>query len=241
MLNHLKQATARALAVAFLLCELTLPGIVTPVQATENAPGNWLIGVMSGPVGNADTSPWLFAVDAQLRHFDIGSGIHEYLLRPAVGVAVNNSTRVWLGYGRFRNRNGTGRTSDENRYWQQVDWSTSDFIQGRLTLRARTEQRDISFSSDRREVLRLMARYEKPLPGFYNSAVFASIEPFFDLNHTDWGGDTGLSQNRLQLGLGFTVNPQVRLEAGFMHQYFPIEIGPNRANYLGMLTARWRF
>jgi hypothetical protein len=70
---------------------------------------------------------------------------------------------------------------------------------------------------------------------------FVSVEPFFDLNTTDWGGSTGISQNRAQLGLGMTVQPGLRLEAGFMQQYFYLDGRENTANDLAIINLKWQY
>lgn len=209
------------------------------VDAADESTGSWLIAAAGGRFGDDSSLRW--AVDAQLRYFDVGTGFHEYLLRPSIGIALNQSTRVWLGYGRFRNKTRTSFNADENRLWQQIDWRKQDLLGGALTLRARTEQRDVTFSSDRRRVLRLMARYQHPLSSSAKTQWYASVEPFIDLNTTDWGGGRGLSQNRVQLGISTRLNSNTRIEAGLMHQFFWAESGEDRINLLAMLTVRSSF
>lgn len=223
-----------------LLCAVLSFAVAPTLEATETAPGGWAAIFVNSKIGGQD-SPWLFYADAQYRYFDVGNGLYEYLLRPAVGFAVNDSLRVWLGYARFRNESDPVLVSDENRYWQQIDWSGTEYLGGQLSLRARTEQRDVTFSEDLRQVLRLMARYQRPMDSRFASDWFVSVEPFFDLNTTDWGGGTGLSQNRLFLGLGFTLQPRLRLEAGLMQQYFWLDNKENLENHLGMINLKWRF
>ncbi|GAB5414976.1 MAG: DUF2490 domain-containing protein [Congregibacter sp.] len=208
-------------------------------QAAEESYGSWLIGSAGGAFGADSSLRW--AVDTQLRHFDIGTGFHEYLIRPSIGLAVGPSTRIWLGYGRFRNKTRSSFNADENRLWQQIDWRSSEVLGGSLTLRARTEQRDVTFSSDRRQVLRLMVSYRHPLGDTSATHWYTSVEPFFDLNTTDWGGGRGISQNRVQLGVSTRLSAKTRVEAGFMHQFFWAERGEDRVNLIATLALRFAF
>lgn len=241
MLARIKDgALGRVLIVAVALCLSTLLAM-RPLSAgaTEYTSGSWLVATAKGGLSQSHPE-WLFAVDSQLRYVDIGEGLYEYLLRPSIGYAVTPSLKVWLGYARFRNKINPF-TSTENRPWQQVDWVDRDLLGGQLALRLRTEQRNVSFSDDRRHVLRLRARYQRNIAADVFSDWFVSVEPFVDMNTSDWGGGTGISQNRLQLGLGIPIAPKVRLEAAYMQQYFYVDGSENRANNLAFLSINWSF
>ena len=149
--------------------------------------------------------------------------------------------RVWLGAGRFSFETPSGRRRDENRLFEQISWSGPRFLDGRLYLRARAEQRNIEGAADRRHVLRLLARYQRPWQVGRFEYWAVTLEPFFDLNSTDWGGDTGLSQHRTTISTGLRASEALRIEVGIMQQFFWVEGGEDRANYLGQVTLRWRF
>lgn len=225
--------------LALMLLVTMVPGVS---NAAEPAVGGWVAGFVAGKFNDEAASRWYYKADAQSRFFDVGSGLHEHLIRPGVGYAVNDSVKVWVGYARFLTKSrSTGRLWDENRYWQQVDWS-GGVLDGALTLRAMTEQRDVNYAPDVRHVLRLLARYQRPIGGdTMLSDWFVSVEPFLDINDTTWGGGTGISQNRAFLGLGMKLRPGLRMEAGLMQQYFWVDDAEDRAHYLGVFNFKWSF
>ena len=212
-----------------------------PLYAVEDATGIWLGAFVSGKLSADEGGPWLYKVDAQARYYDFGNGLEEYLIRPGIGYALSDTTRAWLGYGRFVvESRSQGLMLDENRYWQQLDWR-GDAGAGVLGLRLLAEQRDVNFSSDVRHVLRFMARYRRPIARGPADNWFVATEAFFDLNTTDWGGDTGLSQYRLAFGADGQLSEHLSLEAGVMLRYFWVEAFDDRANVLGRVNLIWRF
>ena len=162
--------------------------------ATEHDPGVWAIFSTSDTFSSAETAGrWQYAFDAQARYFDVGSGVNQWLVRPAVGFKVTGAVNAWAGYARFRTRAASGAVADENRYWQQVDWRAGSWQGGQVSMRARLEQRDVSVGDDIGVVLRFMAKYVRPI-GARNNSLIVSLEPFVDLRDTDWGGDAGVGQ-----------------------------------------------
>jgi hypothetical protein len=192
-------------------------------------------------MSGGENTRWLYWFDAQARYFDIGSGINQWLARPGIGYKLNDSTNVWLGYGRFRSRGRSGAVVDENRYWQQIDWSGNPWHGGTLSLRGRLEQRFVTAGDDTGVVLRLMAKYVRPLRAGGNTSLILGVEPFFDLVDTDWGGDSRLGQNRAFVALGWRLNDSVSMETGYMNQYFWLENREDVMNHLGTVTFKVRF
>lgn len=201
----------------------------------------WAGLFVSGKLSAEDGGRWLYKLDTQARYYDVGNGLEEYLIRGGIGYLLSDTTRAWLGYGRFVvESRSLGLMLDENRYWQQLDWKGGGA--GRpLSLRLTAEQRDVNFSSDVRHVLRFMARYQGPIDRGPADRWFVAAESFFDLNTTDWGGDTGLSQQRLAFGVSGRLSEHLRLEAGVMLRYFWRDAFGDRANHLGRLNLIWRF
>lgn len=214
--------------------------ISTPAVATEDETGAWLIASVTGTIGEPGDSHWRYAVDAQSRYLDPGSDIHQWLIRPAIGYALSERTKVWVGYAHLQSRGAVGNYAEENRYWQQLDWTTATGS-GKFTLRGRLEQRDISIGTDRRHVLRIQSKYVRPIGGASGRELILSLEQFFDLNVTDWGGDTGINQNRTIIGMGWRVGDALRFESGYMNQYIFAESGPDRSNHLAVLHFKLKF
>ena len=211
-----------------------------PASATEDNPGAWLVVATTDSLGS-DNSRWRYWVDAQARYFDFGSGAAQYLVHPAIGYELNSNATAWFGYARFRTRSRSGFYFDEDRFWQQLSWTGRPVGPGRLSLRARLEQRAVSRGDDVGITLRLMGKYVQPIGKSGRTDLVLAAEPFFSLVDTDWGGRARLSQNRVFLGFGQRLSDSVRLEAGYMNQYFWNDNADDIDNHLAVLNFRVAF
>ena len=208
-------------------------------HATENDAGIWTIfSTTNSFAGDGSASRWHYWFDAQARYFDPGSGANQWLVRPGIGYEIRDGVKAWAGYARFRSRNSAGRVADENRYWQQIDWRAGRFLGGRVTMRARLEQRSIDVGDDLGVVLRFMTKYVRPMSADGNTSLILGLEPFIDLRDTDWGGDSGIGQNRIFVGMGWRVSSKLTLEAGYMNQYIFVDSAADRINHLALLTIK---
>ena len=228
-------------ALALVALTLVPTASLLADEGADHAAGFWMIAQAGGTLGEDPASRWRYAIDAQGRYFDIGSGLSQWLIRPAVGYAIGANTRVWLGYGRFRVRDREGNSLYENRPWQQVDWRMSEIAGGQLQFRTRLEQRNLETADDTRWVLRLGLSYQRPVALLGADTLLLGIEPFFDLHSSDWGGSGGISQHRLAAALAWTLKPGMAIEAGYLSQYFHAEEGLDRANHLGVLRLRLNY
>ncbi|MDH3531423.1 MAG: DUF2490 domain-containing protein [Gammaproteobacteria bacterium] len=211
----------------------------TTALSAENTAGAWTTLTTTGNFQTEQgASAWHYWVDSQARYFDLGSGINQYLIRPAVGYEFGSGLTAWVGYARFRTRNRSGNVADENRYWQQLSWTAGRWYGGRVSMRARLEQRSVSIGSDLGLVLRLATKYVRPVGPRSNTNLVMSLEPFVDLKSTDWGGDAGLGQNRFFVGLGWQLSDSFALEAGYMNQYIWADSSADRSNHFGVLNFR---
>ena len=212
-----------------------------PAAATTNDPGAWLI-VSTSDAFQTENGPslWRYAFDAQARFFDLGDGTDQYLLRPAVGYAVGENLNAWFGYARFRTTSAAGVSVDEDRFWQQLDWTAGRWKGGVLTMRARLEERSVSIGDDLAVVLRLNAKYVRPLGDTGTSSLILGVESFIDLKHTDWGGASGINQNRVFIGIGKRFGERLSLETGYMNQLFFSDNGENRDFHLAIFNFKIR-
>jgi hypothetical protein len=105
-------------------------------------------------------------------------------------------------------------------------------------MRARLEQRSVSVSNDTGLVLRLMAKYMRPIGSSGKTSLILGIEPFVDLRDTDWSGDAGLKQNRSTIGVGWQVSDALLLETSYMNQYIWRDSAEDRSNHLAVLNFR---
>lgn len=239
MRSHFSGNTAGFGRLIVVALALSL-ALASPAHATENDPGAWLVVSTSDTLGSGDTR-WRYWFDAQARYFDIGSGISQYLVRPAVGYTLDTGATVWFGYARFRSRTRSGDYFDEDRFWQQVNWKSRPLGNGDVSFRVRLEQRSVSRGDDLGITLRLMGKYVRPLGDAGRTDMVLAIEPFFNLVDTDWGGSARLSQNRVFAGFGQRLSQSVRLEAGYMNQFLWVDNGEDRNNHLAILNFRISF
>lgn len=233
-------APTAPLAAALVLF-LLLPS-VSP--AVESDSGAWLIFSATDRFPSNDSqspSRWHYWVDAQARYPDAGSGVTQLLIRPGIGYSINPAMSVWAGYARFRTHGASGNTVTEDRYWQQLSWRLQSWGDASLSTRFRLEQRDLSTGSDTGVVLRAQLKYVRKLVPGGDTDFVASIEPFFDLTDTDWGADSGLSQNRLYFGLGWKLTNKTGIEVGYQNQYRFVDPGEDRMDHLAMITLKTRF
>lgn len=213
--------------------------VSAPTHATDSDEGLWTVVSTNGAFHDgADASRWLYTFDAQARYTDFGSGINQYLVRPGIGFQVNKDWSAWAGYARLRSRNGAGNVSDENRYWQQLNWVARRMDSGTVSVRSRLEQRALSTADDVRVVLRVRLQYVRPIGDHAGRYLSFGIEPFVDLNDTDWGGKSGLAQNRTSIATGWRVSDRLSIEAGYMNQFLPAESGEDRMNHLAVLNFK---
>ena len=82
-----------------------------------------------------------------------------------------------------------------------------------------------------------MAKYQYSL-GESDNKLVVGIEPYFSLRDTDWGGDAGLVQNRLFLGLNSRINEHLTLEYGYLNQFLFLDSASDRSNHLGIVNFR---
>jgi hypothetical protein len=208
-------------------------------SATENDPGAWITFSTTDPFkSDGEDSRWHYWFDAQARYFDLGSGVNQWLVRPGVGYELGGSAKGWVGYARFRTRNAAGDVADENRYWQQIDWNAGKWNGGRVSMRVRLEQRSVSVGDDTGFVFRFMAKYARPIGENTNTNLVIGIEPFVTLRNTDWGGDSGLRQNRVSIAFSRRYSDRLTIEAGYMNQYLWRDGAENRSNHFGVLNFK---
>ncbi len=196
---------------------LFIAGIYTTSFTQKTDVGNWFMYFGNQKINDK----WSFWNEIQYRNYNFAGDLEQLLLRTAIGynLTKNNNT-VHFGYGFIRSEpyitnTNNKRVVNEHRIYQQ--FMTRQSI-GRVSLthRYRFEQRFIE------DVFKLRLRYflsaQIPLNNasmipktFYLSAyneLFAHLKsPIFD-------------RDRLYGGLGYVINPALRLEIGFLHQFY---------------------
>jgi hypothetical protein len=203
---------------------LLLPGILLLTgearAETVHDAGLWTMVWAQGSFGNEDEKlhdlRWWF--DGQLRFLDNTDGFSQALVRPGLGYAFTDEATAWLGYAWILTSPPVGSDFDEHRIWQQFMWSTKWESLG-FSSRTRLEQRFVETGDDVGWRFRQFFKVSHPIAFDSRLSVRAYDEVFLNLNSTDWGAPSGFDQNRLWVGLGWTFNEHVTLEAGYLNQY----------------------
>lgn len=183
--------------------------------------GSWLQVLGEGSLKVIDPSLekgriWL---EGQSRWDDDWSHWYQGMARVALGYSINEHMTVWAGYT-FLPTHNVGKT-----YTAQQDvWPGFRYVLptefGTLTLRTLVEINFLPKNGDDVRVRpRQMIRFMHPLKFEPRLSLITWDEVFVRVNSTPAGGQSGFDQNRAFAGLGWTFNPNVRVELGYLNQY----------------------
>lgn len=214
----------KKIKVAILILGLILP---ISAQSQDSDFGNWLIYI-----GNKKLSQkWNLHNEVQYRNYNTIGDLEQLLLRVGLGYTFNESkNNVLLGYGYILSENYLDNNTDkvsvnEQRIFQQF---TSKQKIGIVSLnhRYRFEQRFVQ--SDFKMRLRYFLGLNIPLTKKENNKLYFSAYNEIFLNTESAVFD----RNRLYGGIGYRINKNIRLEAGYMNQFFE----KNSSDQLNIIT-----
>ncbi|SFC98528.1 DUF2490 domain-containing protein [Algibacter pectinivorans] len=202
------------IALVVLTVMFVLPNFVI---AQDSDFGNWLIYI-----GNKKLdSKWNIHNEVQYRNYNAVGDLEQLLLRTGLGYTFNEGKNNFLlGYGYILSENYINNTDEkisvnEHRIFQQF---TSKQSVGRVKLnhRYRFEQRfvEADFKMRFRYFLGLsipLTIQEENLTKLYFSAY---NEIFLNTKSSVF------DRNRVYGGLGYHLNKNIRIEAGYMNQFF---------------------
>ncbi|MBZ4043800.1 DUF2490 domain-containing protein [Flavobacterium hibisci] len=197
----------------YLLFALILS--VNLINAQDTDTGNWFMYF-----GNqAINKKWNWHNEVQYRNYNFAGDTQQLLLRTGIGYNLTeNNNNILLGYGFINSQNYIPGTNDktgnnEHRIFQQFI-TRQNFGRIYLQHRYRVEERFLEddFQMRFRYFLALNVPINKPKmedKAFYFSAyneIFINAEsPVFD-------------RDRVYGALGYVINKNFRVEAGFMRQ-----------------------
>jgi hypothetical protein len=183
------------------------------INAQDSNFGNWLIYIGNKKIN----SKWNIHNEIQHRNYNAIGDLEQLLLRTGLGYTFNeDKNNVLLGYGYILSENYISDTDDklsinEHRIFQQF---TSKQNIGSLILnhRYRFEQRFVEddFKMRFRYFLGLNIPFSETSKYYisaYNEVFLNTKSAIFD-------------RNRVYGGIGYSLNKNLKLEAGYMNQFF---------------------
>ena len=187
------------------------------INAQDSNLGNWLIYIGNKKLDNG----WNIHNEVQYRNYDAVGDLEQLLLRTGIGYNLTeNNNNVLLGYGYILSENYVGETDEkvsvnEHRIFQQ--FTTKQKI-GKVGLshRYRFEQRFVAndFKMRFRYFLGLKIPLQYKEDGKNSLYLSAYNEIFLNTESSVF------DRNRLYGGLGYTFSNALRLELGYMNQFF---------------------
>lgn len=186
-------------------------------QSQDSNFGNWLIYIGNKKLNNN----WNIHNEIQFRNYDAVGDLEQLLLRTGLGYTFKESkTNLLLGYGYILSENYLGNTDDkvsvnEHRIFQQFT-SGQKIGNTKLSHRYRFEQRFVesNFKLRLRYFLGLNIPLSKNEKGDSKYYVSAYNEIFLNTKSSVF------DRNRVYAGVGYNINANVRIEAGYMNQFF---------------------
>lgn len=185
--------------------------------AQDSNLGNWLIYI-----GNKKlNSKWNIHNEIQYRNYDAVGDLEQLLLRTGLGYNLTeNNNNILLGYGYILSENYVGDTNEkvsvnEHRIFQQ--FTTKQKV-GKVSLshRYRFEQRFVEddFKMRFRYFLGLNIPLQYKEDG--NNPLYLSAYNEIFLNTES----SVFDRNRLYGGLGYKFSKSLKIELGYMNQFF---------------------
>lgn len=208
----LKINIKKKIKIAAVIIALILP---ISAQSQESSFGNWLIYIGSKKLNEK----WNIHNEVQYRNYNAIGDLEQLLLRTGLGYTFNEGkNNVLLGYGYILSENYLNNSTDkisvnEHRIFQQF---TSKQKIGSISLshRYRFEQRFVESNYKMR--FRYFLALNIPLTKKENNKLYFSAYNEIFLNTESEVFD----RNRLYGGLGYRINSNIKLEAGYMNQFF---------------------
>lgn len=185
--------------------------------AQDSNLGNWMMYFGNKKI----TNKWNWHHEIQYRNYNVAGDLEQLLLRTGIGYNLTEQNNNFLvGYGYIRSENYIGDTDDklgidEHRIYQQFITKQKAGIVG-VQNRFRFEQRFIE--DDFKLRFRYFLGLNIPLTNLNldDNTWYLSIYNEIFLNTENDLFD----RDRLYGGLGYKVNHTLRLEAGYMNQFF---------------------
>jgi hypothetical protein len=210
--NRKKRKVSMAALIAFLMLPMFS-------YSQDSNLGNWLIYI-----GNKKlNTKWNIHNEVQYRNYDAIGDLEQLLLRTGLGYNLSeNNHNILLGYGYILSENYIGNSDDkasvnEHRIFQQFTSKQSIGIVN-LNHRYRFEQRFVE--EDFKMRFRYFLSVTVPFSKKESNKLYLSAYNEIFLNTESAVFD----RNRVYGGLGFKINNNIKIEAGYMNQFFETSV-----------------
>lgn len=202
----------------FLLLIFTF--LTTLLFSQQSNFGNWLIYI-----GNVQLNErWNWHSEYQNRNYNAIGDIEQHLVRTGIGYNLSeNNNNLLLGYGFVHSENYSANQVDktkmsEHRIYQQFI-TKQDFGRVKFQHRYRFEQRFIE------DKFRLRFRYFIGMVISLNNPELIENTYYFSFYNELFiqpVTNSVFDRNRIFGGLGYKINKNIRLELGYMNQFFAL-------------------
>jgi len=184
-------------------------------NAQDSNFGNWLIYLGNKQIN----TKWNIHNEIQYRNYNIIGDIEQLLLRTGLGYSFNeNKNNILLGYGYILSENYITNSEEkisvnEHRIFQQF-MSKQNIGIVKLNHRYRFEQRfvETDFKLRFRYFIGLNIPFSKKESNKYYFSAYNEI--FLNTKSAIF------DRNRLYAGIGYNLNTNIKIEAGYMNQFF---------------------
>jgi hypothetical protein len=199
----------------------------------------WFSLPVQGHIGS-DESPWRWSMELIVRSRDGLDTLDTATVRPSVIYNVSSRASVGGGYANVTGFPPAGETLTEHRWFGNFTW-TQPSASGTFALRTRLESRHIETNDGPIGRLRQQVRFSRPIHRGGRLAIVGADEILFHLNDTSRIAK-GVEQNRVFAGISHALTPTMRLEMGYLNQYYPGHRGNNsRMNHVLATTVGLSF
>lgn len=176
--------------------------------------GNWMIYFGNKQIN----SKWNLHHEVQYRNYNAVGDLEQLLLRTGLGYNLTEKTNLLFGYGYILSENYIGDTDEkfqvnEHRIYQQLI-TKQKFKNLSIQHRYRFEQRFVE--DDFRMRFRYFLNVNVPLSKKETNKWYLSAYNEIFLNTES----SIFDRNRLYGGLGYKISSSVRMEIGYMNQFF---------------------
>ena len=206
------------LAISMKRINLIIACVVVPItflsQTKEDKLGSWWMYFGTHHLNEK----YSIHYETQLRHYEIGANFFQLLPRVGLNYKIDDNSMVTAGYAWIPTQPDLGEGFDgdlvtENRIWQQFilrNKINNIKFRHRYRLEQRwVKQNDVTSYKNR---ARYMLSAKVPLSKNESSPLFLFIYDEIFL-HID---DNPFNQNRLYGALGYTVNKNMNIQAGYL-------------------------